>query len=104
MTAAEVGVVVRKQIGDRWAATNLHGVSPVTHLVDPPRLVEATDVYGTSRFLVWTVVAESLHLGPGYAVVYSEPDDEFGLLQFAEGYEPCLLGLYGDFWSAFNAM
>jgi hypothetical protein len=34
----------------------------------------------------------------------SKPAGQFGLVQFAEGYEPFFIGLYGDFFDAFDAM
>jgi hypothetical protein len=40
----------------------------------------------------------------GYGVVYDGKTAQFGLMQYAEGYSPCLLGLYGGFWETPEAM
>ncbi len=52
----------------------------------------------------WLVLLEDPECRLGYGIVYDETANEFGLVQFAVGYEPCLLGLYGDFFSTFEAM
>ena len=52
----------------------------------------------------WLVLHEDPKKEFGYAVVYDERSGEFGLAQFAEGYEPCLIGIYGDFFTTLEAM
>ena len=104
MSPEEVRALVRSQIGDPWDRRNLHGCDLRECLVDPPEklsLVKATDETDTEG---WLVLREDPGGGPGYAVVYHEESGEFGLTQFAEGWAPCLLGLYGHFFDAFDAM
>jgi len=52
----------------------------------------------------WIVLLEHPGEFNGYAVVYDEAAGKFGLAQIAEGYDRCLFGLYGDFFSALDAM
>jgi len=37
-------------------------------------------------------------------VGYDEKSKTFGLLQFAKGFAPCLIGLYGGFFETLDAM
>ena len=104
MTSEEVRALVHSQIGEQRARRNLHGCDLRECLVDPPEklvLVKATDETDTEG---WLVLREDPAGGPGYAIIYHEESGEFGLTQFAEGYAPCLLGLYGQFFDAFEAM
>ena len=52
----------------------------------------------------WLVLLENPKQQLGYAVVYDERSGQFGLAQFAAGYEPCLIVIYGDFFAALEAM
>jgi hypothetical protein len=104
MTPEEVRALVFRQIGGQWARRNAHGCDLRECLVDPPErlaLVKAIDETNTEG---WLVLRKNAAGGPGYAVVYHEEPGEFGLTQFAEGWAPCLLGLYGEFFDAFDAM
>jgi hypothetical protein len=40
----------------------------------------------------------------GYGIGYDEESGQFGLLQFTKEYEPFLIGLYGGFFAALDAM
>lgn len=104
MTNAEVRELVHAQIAGRWDRSNLHNVSLRECLIEPPRLVTFSDAATDKPVNAWLV----LHADPkqqlGYAVVYDERSGKFGLAQFAEGYAPCLIGIYGDFFTALEAM
>ena len=62
------------------------------------------DVEGENEVDVWLVLVENPEERLGYGVAYDEKAGKFGLMQFAEGYSPCLLGLYGGFWETLEAM
>lgn len=102
MTAAEVKAVVLSEIGDQWQHTNLHHVSLRECLIEPER-VTFVDVRTEKPFEAWLVLRE-FPSGNGYAVVYDECSGSFGLAQFADDYEPCLIGLYGNFFTTLEAM
>lgn len=104
VTPAEVRALVHDQIGGQWDRRNLHGCDLRECLVEPPErlaLVRADDETDTEG---WLVLQEDPGGGPGYAVVYHEASAGFGLVQFAEGYAPCILGLHRTFFEAFDAM
>jgi hypothetical protein len=103
MNQLEVRSLVLAEIGDQWNRTNLHGVNLRKCLVDP-MLMKFTDPRGESSLDGWLVLREHPEKNSGYAVVYDEAAGKFGLAQFAEGYEPCLFGLYGDFFTTLDAM
>jgi hypothetical protein len=103
MTSEDVQALVDAEIGDNWSRSNLHHVDLRTSLVRPARPLMVTDVTGEQTIEVWLVLEEHPG-GAGYAVVYSEADGAFGLVQMADGYDPCLLGIYGGFLDAFGAM
>jgi len=103
MTPAEVQAIVEAEIGDDWSLSNLHHVDLRTSVVRPPRPLTVVDASGDQESDVWLVLEEHPG-GPGYAVVYSESDEAFGLVQMAIGYDPCLFGIYGGFLDAFRAM
>ena len=103
MSPEDVQALVDAEIGDNWSHSNLHHVDLRSSLVRPARPFMVTDVGGDERFEVWLVLEEHPD-GAGYAVVYSEQDTAFGLVQIADGYDPCLLGIYGGFLDAFSAM
>jgi len=52
----------------------------------------------------WLVLLEDPKGTLGYGIAYDEETERFGLIQLAKGYEPCLLGLYGGFFDALDAM
>ena len=103
MTSEQVRARVEDEIGGQWDRTNLHHVDLRQGLVTPERL-NFVWADGSPAPNLWLVLRESPEPGPGYAVVYDEESDKFGLAQLAEGYEPCCFGLYGDFFTAFEAM
>lgn len=104
MTAEQVEHLVHQQIGGQWNRSNLHHVILRECLVQPPRQMTFVDVASGKPVEAWLV----LHTDPkqrlGYAVVYDELAGRFGLAQFAEGYEPCLIDLHGDLFTALEAM
>jgi len=101
MTGEQIRARVERAINGQWDRTNLHHVDLKRALVPPERLnfvwADGSDAPG-----LWLVLREGP--GPGYAVVYDEESDQFGLAQLADGYAPCCFGLYGDFFAAFDAM
>ncbi len=103
MTASDIRSTVLAAIGSQWDRTNLHGVSLRTCLVDPVPM-KFISASGDQEVMGWLVLLEHPDQKNGYAVVYDEPSGQFGLAQILEGYDPCLFGLYGDFFSALDAM
>jgi len=104
MTAADVRDLVHGQIGNGWDRTNLHNVDLRTALVEPPKRMTFLRASDEKPMEAWLVLHEDPKLKLGYAVVYDEVSGEFGLAQFAKGYEPCLVGIYGDFFTTLEAM
>lgn len=103
MTSDQVHNIVLTEIGDRWAGTNLHGVDLRRCLIQPEQIL-AVDVVDEKDISVWLVLLENPEARLGYGIAYDEKSGKFGLVQFAKGYAPCLLGLYGGFWDALKAM
>ncbi len=104
MTAADVRDLVHGQIGNDWDRSNLHNVDLKVALVTPPQRMTFLRAADAEPMEAWLVLHEDPKLKLGYAVVYDEASGEFGLAQFAEGYEPCLIGIYGDFFTTLGAM
>jgi hypothetical protein len=104
MTAADVRELVHGQIGNNWDRSNLHKVNLQRCLVEPPRRMTFLDASDEKPVDAWLVLHEDPKSELGYAVVYDEESGEFGLAQFATGYEPCLIGIYGDFFTTLEAM
>ena len=104
MTPLEVHELVHAQIADQWHRSNLHHVDLRRCLVEPPRLMTFIDPSSETPCAAWLVFHEDPESERGYGVVFDESSGECGLAQFAEGYEPCLFGIYGDFFAAFEAM
>ena len=102
MMAAQVKTIVLSKIGDQWHRTNLHHVNLRECLVEP-EYVKFIDVSTEQPVHAWLVLREC-PFGNAYGILYDECSASFGLAQFAEGYEPCLIGLYGDFFAALEAM
>lgn len=104
MTAEAVAALVDDSIGGRWSETNLHGVSLRERLLRRPERIEAVTVDGEENASLWLVLTECGIGENGYGIAFSEADGAFGLVQFTADYEPCLIGIYGTFWEAFQAM
>jgi hypothetical protein len=102
MTSAEVKAVVLSEIGDQWQRTNLHHVSLRECLVEP-EYVKFIDVRTEQPLHAWLFLRECPP-DNAYGIVYDEYSGSFGLAQFADAYEPCLIGLYGDFFTTLEAM
>ena len=102
MSPDEVSAIVEREIGGQWSRSNLHGVVLKECLVSPHKLscLDALE----HPLEAWIVLHECPPAGPGYAVVFEEHSKMFGLAQFAEGYKPCVFGLYGSFFNALEAM
>jgi hypothetical protein len=69
----------------------------------PPEFIRFVDVRTELPFDAWLILRECPS-GNGYAVVYDECSGNFSLAQFADGYDPCLIGLYGDCFTTLEAM
>ena len=95
---------IEAEIGSDWSRTNLHSVDLRTALLGEPKIITVLDAAGEKAIQVWLVLEECPGTNAGYGVVYSEQDAAYGLIQFAEGYEPCLFGIYGSFINTFDAM
>jgi hypothetical protein len=103
MTSEQVRARVERAIDGQWNRTNLHHVDLRQSLVDPQQL-NFVWADGSPAPSLWLVLREIPGSDSGYAVVYDEESDEFGLAQIENGYTPCCFGLYGDFFDAFGAM
>ena len=104
MNASELRKQIEAEIGNDWSRTNLHNVDLRASLLSEPRKIIVVDASGERIIPVWLVLEECPEANTGYGVVYSEEDAAFGLVQFAEGYEACLFGIYGSFINTFDAM
>ena len=104
MNASELRKRIEDEIEENWSRTNLHNIDLQTALLSEPREITVIDALGQKKIPVWLVLEECPGANAGYAVVYSEDDAAYGLVQFGEGYEPCLLGIYGSFITTFDAM
>jgi hypothetical protein len=102
VTGKDVAKLVRTQIGEEWDRTNLHGVDLRRSVVEPIEL-NFLDVH-ERPLTAWLVLRNDPDGGPGYGVAYEPNAGQFGLVQFAQGYEPLYIGSYGDFFDAFDAM
>lgn len=104
MNATELRALVEREIGDDWTRTNLHGVELRRCLLPEPRAVSLqlpVRERVTEEF--WLVLEEEPD-GAGYWVVHSERSGEFGLAHFAPPEPPYLVGEYGGFLDALDAM
>lgn len=96
--------LVEREIGTDWDHTNLHGVALARCRVGSPRLVSVQlPVREAVTEDVWLMLEEEPG-APGYWVVYSERSTKFGLAHFAPSEPPCLVGEYGGFFDALDAM
>jgi len=103
MTSDQVRQLVEAAIGDQWQRSNLHRVDLRTCLIAPRKLTFVT-AKDEREVEAWLVLLENPKGTLGFGVAYDEQTRRFGLIQLAKGYEPCLLGLYGGFFDALDAM
>ena len=115
MTADDVVQKVEAEIGENWHVSNGHGIDLRKCLVRPPVLLEfknswyqwAGKVDPTNRLLssatlnLWLVLLERPDTGKGYAIVYDEAADSFGLAGAADR---IFDGHYGTFLETLEAM
>ena len=102
MTGSEVATIVNAQIGAQWTRSNLHGLDLRRSLVEPAE-IQFKDAH-EQLLTAWLVLREDPDGGPGYGVAYEPQSGQFGLVQFADGFQPFYIGTYGDFFDAFDAM
>jgi hypothetical protein len=117
MSPDEVLKKVEAEIGGNWGISNHHGVNLRTCLVRPPRLVEYRNSWyghggradpevrllGTPTLSLWLVLNEHPETRKGYAIVYDEVPDVFGLAD-AEASGNVFIGHYGTFLETLEAM
>ena len=103
LTSDQVRQLVEAAIGDQWQRSNLHRVDLRTCLIAPRKLTFVT-AKDEREVEAWLVLLENPKGTLGYGVAYDEQTQRFGLVQLAKGYEPCVLGLYGGFYDALDAM
>ncbi len=103
MTSDQVSQLVEAAIGDQWHRSNPHRVNLRTCVIEPQKLTFVT-AKDEREVEAWLVLLEDPKGTLGYGIAYDEGTQRFGLIQLAKGYEPCLLGLYGGFFDALDAM
>jgi hypothetical protein len=103
MTSTEVRQLVERAIAGEWNRSNLHHVDLRKALIEPAKRTFAT-VRGDDEVDAWLILLEDPRSELGYGVVYDEGSRQYGLVQFAAGYTPTLLGLYDGFFEALEAM
>jgi hypothetical protein len=101
-TSENITEIIITEINGKWGRSNLHNVNIRDSLITPEKIksIDTED----KEVEVWLVLLENPQARLGYGIAYDETSGEFGLLQFAEGYEPFLIGLYGTFFDALDAM
>src|SRR6266513_4881025 len=103
MTSDQVRQLVEAAIGDQWQRSNPHRVNLRTRLITPRKLTFVT-AKEEREVEAWLVLLENPKGTLGYGIAYDEQTQRFGLIQLAKGYKPCLLGSYGGFFDALDAM
>ena len=103
MTSSEVRTRVLAEIGDDWSHTNLHGVDLRRCLLSEPYTLQVVAPSGEPE-LLWLVLEEEPGSPGGYVVVYDEQTSRFGLAHHAPSTPPYLVGIYGTFFNALDAM
>jgi len=103
MTSEEVTHLVETQINGDWTSSNAHGVDLRKCLVKP-RIVLFKGSNPEDKFELWVVLEESPEDGSGYKIVFDEETGEFGLATPGWHNNPCFLGIYGNFFDAFDSM
>ena len=109
MSPAEVKRKVLDEIGSDWSRSNLHGVNLKQCLLSTPIRKSLRNSWfdtklresDTNRINVelWLILEERPTEKDGYAIVYSEEGDQFGL---AMG--ETFIAFYGSFIETLNAM
>ena len=83
----------------------IHWITEKTYIYDrliEPKLEEYINVHDGSKIFLWTVFEES---GDGYAIVYSDDFEEFGLaFNLDKGKGKGFLGIYGSFGETLSSM
>ena len=105
MTSREVAERVRREIGDQWGASNLHGVDLRRCLVEPRKttFVAAWDAQQTVE--AWVVLEETPgEPTGGYLIAFDEGEDAYGLADVGRDGQLCFLGYYGDFLTTLAGM
>jgi len=99
----EIQNIVTEAIGQQWDRSNLHGVSLRRCLITPEQIT-AINVRDEAETPVWLILLEFPETRLGYAIAYHEQSKQFGLVQLTKEYEPCLLGLYENFFEVLESM
>ena len=103
MTSDQVRELVEAAIGDQWQRSNLHRVNLRSSVIEPRKVTFVT-AKDEQEVEAWLVLLEDPKGTLGFGIAYDEGTEQFGLIQMAKGYEPCLIGLYGGFFDALDAM
>ncbi len=103
MTSDQVRELVEAAIGDQWHRSNLHRVNLRSCVIEPRKLTFVT-AKDEQEVEAWLVLLEDPKGTLGFGIAYDEGTEQFGLIQMVKGYEPCLIGLYGGFFDALDAM
>ena len=72
-------------------------------MIEPRKLTFVT-AKDEQEVEAWLVLLEDPKGTLGFGIAYNERTEQFGLIQMVKGYEPCLIGLYGGFFDALDAM
>jgi hypothetical protein len=101
-TSENITEIIIKEINGKWGRSNLHNVNIRDSLITPEKIISINTE--DKEVEVWLVLLENLQERLGYGIAYEEKSGKYGLIQFAAGYEPFLIGLYGAFFDALDAM
>ncbi len=104
MTAADVKAKIYAEIGDQWNTPHAHGIDLKVCLVEP----ELRKYRGVREREIpeklWFVLQEVRNGVKGYAMIYSESMDQYGLAVTDKKDGPIVIGFYGSFMETLEAM
>jgi hypothetical protein len=116
LTADNVLKKVEAEIGDNWDLSNAHAVDLRTSLVKPPVLLEYKNSWyqadkqdhinrmlSSPTLRLWLVLEEHPDTHKGYAIVYDEVANMYGLADAPESGD-IFIAHYGTFLETFEAM
>jgi hypothetical protein len=105
MTSGEVAIRVRREIGDQWDASNLHGVDLRRCLVEPRKATFVAGWDARQTVEAWIVLEETPgDPKGGYLIAFDEAEDAYGLADVGGDGRPCFIGYYGDFLTTLAGM
>ena len=104
MTATEVKAKIHAEIGDRWSFKNAHGVDLPSCLVEPELRVYCDWQETPIPDKLWLVLEEDPKEKKGYAIVYDDVIDAFGLAIATDKTRAMCIGYYGSFMETLEGM